>query len=316
MATGQPSILEESARGQVEPAAAGAVGFVGLGVMGEPMCLNLARKSGRSVVSYDPMVASTQRLAESGVEPTESVAAVAERAEVIFLALPSGRQVEDVIRGDGGILDLLRPGMVVVDLGTSPLQLTRELAALVAERGATFVDAPVARTRAAAEQGELSIMVGGDEETLARIRPLLECMASDITYCGGTGSGQVVKILNNMVLFATGAALAEALALGRRAGVDGKVLFDALSRGSADSFALRNHGLKAILPNEFPSRSFSTIYARKDLSYALEIGKFFSLAMPSAENIERLFNAAIDAGYGEKYWPVVARIIDREPLDL
>ena len=164
-----------------------------------------------------------------------------------------------------------RPGQIVVDLGTSPVDSTRALAAEFAQRGATFIDAPVARTRAAAEAGTLAVMVGSDAQVFERVRPLIATFASDITHCGPVGCGQVVKILNNMVLFETVVAISEAKAIGERAGVDPALLFHALSKGSADSFALRNHGLKAVLPGEFPERAFSVEYARKDLAYALQL---------------------------------------------
>src|SRR3546814_12426789 len=116
-------------------------------------------------------------------------------------------------------------------------------------------------------------MVGATEAAFKHIQPLLSCFASDITHCGAVGAGQVVKILNNMVLFITVAGLSEALAIGRKAGVKGDVLFGALSRGSADSFALRTHGLTAVLPNAFPTRSFTTDSALKDLSYAIDLAQ-------------------------------------------
>ena len=132
------------------------------------------------------------------------------------------------------------------------MDLTRTLAARFAAQGIAYADAPVARTRFAAERGELSVMAGADAETFARIEPYLRCFATDVLHCGPVGTGQVVKLMNNMVLFETGAAIAEALAIGRRSGVAPEVLLEALSRGSADSFALRNHGKNAMLPRAYP----------------------------------------------------------------
>jgi 3-hydroxyisobutyrate dehydrogenase len=114
-------------------------------------------------------------------------------------------------------------------------------------------------------------MVGGNAEVFAAIEPLLACCGTNITCCGLVGSGQVVNILNNMVVVETVVALSKALAIGRRAGVNGAVLFDTLAKGSADSFALRNHGIRAVLPDLFPGQAFSAAYARKDLAYALEL---------------------------------------------
>jgi 3-hydroxyisobutyrate dehydrogenase len=127
-----------------------------------------------------------------------------------------------------------------------------------------------------------------------------------VTRCGDVGAGQVTKILNNMVLFETVNALAEAVAVAKRSGVDPALLLNTLSKGSADSFALRNHGMKAIVPGHFPERAFSTEYAQKDLSYALELVK-----LRGAELVAEVLQEAIDAGSGGAYFPVIARHLDR-----
>jgi 3-hydroxyisobutyrate dehydrogenase-like beta-hydroxyacid dehydrogenase len=159
------------------------------------------------------------------------------------------------------------------DLGTSSVSQTRDFAGQLQARGAAWADAPIARTRQAAQDGTLSVMVGATPAHYAAIEPLIRCFATDVTLCGDVGAGQVTKILNNMVLFETVNALSEAVAVAKHNGVDPKLLLDALSKGSADSFALRNHGMKAIVPGNFPERAFSTEYALKDLSYALELAR-------------------------------------------
>jgi 3-hydroxyisobutyrate dehydrogenase len=145
----------------------------------------------------------------------------------------------------------------------------------------------------------------------ARIEPLLLCMGREVTHCGGVGNGQAVKILNNMVLFQTVNALAEALALGRRAGVEPVLLFDALSKGSADSFALRNHGMKALLPGLYPERAFSVAYAAKDNGYALELGRETGVRLRGAALLAAVLEEARAAGLGDAYWPVIAKVVDR-----
>ncbi len=285
------------------------IGFVGLGVMGEPMCRNLAAKSGAVVVAFDRETAPMQRLAEHGVRGAASLREVVDGTDVVFLSLPSGEVVRDLSRQPQGLLALVRSGQIVVDLSTSPVDLTRELASEFAARGATLIDAPVARTRAAAEAGKLSVMVGGEPEQFARVKPLIATFASDITLCGPVGCGQVVKILNNMVLFETVVALSEARLIGERAGVDPGLLFDTMSKGSADSFALRNHGLKAIVPGEFPERAFSVEYARKDLRYAIELARRTGVEANGAQTVDRWFVRAVDAGDGGRYFPVISRLM-------
>jgi 3-hydroxyisobutyrate dehydrogenase-like beta-hydroxyacid dehydrogenase len=286
-----------------------AVGFIGLGVMGEPMCRNLARRSARPVLGYDVAVEPLERLRPDGVTVARSVREVAEQAGVIFLSLPSGAAVEAVCGGADGIVASARAGQTLVDLGTSPVALARALADDLAARGAAFADAPVARTRAAAIEGTLSIMVGAEAATFRRIEPLLATMASDITHCGGPGAGQLVKILNNMVLAQTVVALAEALATARRSGVDGKLLFEAFAKGSADSFALRNHGMKALLPGDFPVRAFSVDYMLKDIRYALDLARDAGIDLAGARTALARLEAAAAAGFGEEYWPALYRLI-------
>jgi len=289
------------------------LGFIGLGVMGEPMCRNLAAKSGCRVIGFDLTAGPLERLAADGVIPAHSVRQVADPADVIFLSLPSGAEVEAVCAGDGGLVAMARAGQTIVDLGTSPVALARSLAERFAANGAGFADAPVARTREAAIAGTLSIMVGAAEETFRRIRPLLDAMASDVTHCGGPGAGQLVKLLNNMVLAQTVVALAEALATARRAGVDAKLVFETLGKGSADSFALRNHGMKALLPGVFPERAFSTEYMLKDVRYALDTAREAGLDLRGARNALAVLEETVAAGYGKAYWPALYEVVDRLP---
>jgi len=287
---------------------ADALGFIGTGVMGEPMCRNLAARSGRPVLAWDPSPAPLERLRAQGVQVAASAVDLAQRSQVLFLCLPGGAQLESLC--ESVLLPAARRGLTVVDLGTSGVGRTKDLAAKFAARGAEYADAPIARTRAAAEQGTLSITVGATPAVFARLEPLLRCLGSDVTHCGGVGSGQAVKILNNMVLFQTVNALAEALALGRRAGVEPALLFDALAKGSADSFALRNHGMKAMLPGAFPERAFSVEYAAKDNGYALELGRETGVRLRGAELLATLLQEAREAGFGAAYWPAIARIVE------
>ena len=284
------------------------LGFIGLGVMGEPMCRNLALCSGRSVIAFDQDSAPLNRLAKIGVLAAKTVQEVG-AAEIVFLSLPHGDAVSAVCLGKEGLLLQLDAGSTLVDLGTSPVALTREIALLAMERSVAFADAPVARTRAAAEAGTLSIMVGAAASIYTRLEPLLRHMGEDITHCGDVGAGQTVKIMNNMVLFQTVSALAEALHIARRSGVDPQVLFETLAKGSADSFALRNHGMKALLPEIFPTLAFSARYALKDNDYALALAEVAGVKAEGAELVARRLQETIDAGYGDDYFPVLSRLL-------
>jgi 3-hydroxyisobutyrate dehydrogenase len=284
------------------------IGFIGLGVMGEPICHNLLVKSGARVIAFDLSPEPLRRLREEGAVVAASVAEVVNKSDLVFLCLPSAKHVRSVFDGDG-ILKNIRKDQVVVDLGTSSVKQTRDFAGQLQAKGASWADAPIARTRQAAQDGTLSVMVGAAGELFAAIEPLIRCFATDVTNCGGTGAGQVTKILNNMVLFETVNALAEAVAVAKRSGVDPALLLDTLSKGSADSFALRNHGMNVIVPGNFPERAFSTEYALKDLSYALELAADAGIKIRGAELIGMVLQEAIDAGSGGAYFPVIAKHI-------
>ncbi|MBX3664398.1 MAG: NAD(P)-dependent oxidoreductase [Burkholderiales bacterium] len=274
--------------------------------MGEPMCRNLVLKSDRPVMAFDLNKEPLTRLAADGVEAAPDVASVIAESDVVLMSLPSGRALEAI---SAEALAGACEGRTYIDLSTSPVPLTRKLEADFARCGAAYLDAPVARTREAAIAGTLSIMVGGDQAVFDRMLPLFRCLATDVTYCGAAGAGQAVKILNNMVLFQTVMALSEALAIGRSTGLDGKLLFETMAKGSGDSFALRNHGLKSMIPGIFPERAFSVEYARKDLRYALELAAAAGLDADSANLVDRTFERAIAAGFGDQYHPVISRII-------
>jgi 3-hydroxyisobutyrate dehydrogenase-like beta-hydroxyacid dehydrogenase len=282
------------------------LGFIGLGVMGEPICRNIATKSALRTLAYDMSRAPLGRLGREGIIAAADAAEVAQEADTIFLSLPGGREVEAVVTE---ILARARQGQTIVDLSTTPVALTRRLAGLAAALGVAYADAPVARTRAAAQAGTLSIMVGAPATLFARIQPLLAHAASEVTHCGEVGCGQIAKIMNNMVLAQTVVALSEALAIGTAAGIEGRVLFETLSKGSADSFALRNHGMKAILPGDFPHQAFSTAYMMKDLDCALALAKESGVEAQGADLARGLLERALAAGFRDEYFPVVSRMI-------
>ena len=282
------------------------IGFIGLGVMGEPMCGHLARRGGKPVLAHDLREEPLRRLAEQGVTAA-TVAEIAQRTDLILLSLPDGKAVQSVI---AALEPRLQAGQCVVDTSTSGVAMTREIGARLAARGIGFADAPVARTREAAAKGELSIMVGADDAVFAHVQPILQTMGTDVTPCGPVGCGQVVKILNNMLVFQNTAALAEAIAIGRRNGVPPDVLLPAVALGSGDSFVLRSHGMKSMLPRVFPERAFSTRYAMKDLSYALEMADAAGLEVPGARLAMQRLRETERQGHGDEYHPVVLTVID------
>ena len=282
------------------------IGFIGLGVMGEPMCGHLARRSGKTVLAHDLNAAPLGRLAEYGVKaatPKE----LAAQCQIVLFTLPDGKAMQAVV---AELEPHLRPGQCIVDTSTSSVAATREIGARLEAKGILFADAPVARTREAASRGELSIMVGASDSTFEYVRPILETMGSDVSHCGPIGCGQVVKILNNMLVFQHTAALAEAIALGRRNGVPADVLLPIMSVGSGDSFVLRNHGMKSMVPRNYPERAFSVRYSIKDLSYALEMAADAGIDLKAANLTMERLKLAEAQGHGDQYHPVVLEVID------
>jgi len=288
------------------------IGFIGLGVMGEPICRNLVRKAGVPVTAFDMQTEPLTRLAAEGAQRAASMAELVASVDIVFLCLPSGEVVHQIAHQPGGLLASMRDGQVLVDLSTSSVDTTRALAEAFAQQGVAFADAPLARTRAAAEAGTLSVMVGAEAELFERLRPLIATFATEITLCGGVGCGQVVKILNNLVLFETVLALAEAKLIGERAGVDPTLLFDTLSKGSADSFALRSHGMKSMLPGDFPERAFSVRYARKDLGYAMKLAQAAGVEASAAQTVNDFYDRAIATGLGDLYHPVISQLVGKK----
>ncbi len=264
------------------------------GVMGEPMCRNLARKSGRRILAFDRAPEPLARLREHGVVAARTLADLGGCA-VIFMALPSGRHVEAVCDGADGLLAAVRPGTSwwISDLARGPDAHPRgslRRAGGPLRRCADRTDA------AGAEDGTLSIMVGASGPDFDELRPLLGALATDITHCGPVGSGQIVKILNNMVLVETVAALSEALTLARRAGPTGRCCSKRCRRArpTASPAQPRDEGRAAW---GLPERAFSTEYARKDLSYALALGRELGVDVPGATLADDLLRRASEAGY-------------------
>lgn len=285
-----------------------ALGFIGVGAMGQGMCRNLARKSGCAVLACDVDPASVERLADAGVEPA-GMKDLRSRAGTVFLSLPSIKEVEDVCLGAD---PLVAPGSrvrTIVDMSTSDVPRTRTLARQLAEHGVRFLDAPVARSREAANNGTLLITVGGPAGLLEEVAPWLRCMGSDIVHCGDVGAGQVVKIMNNMVLLSTVNALAEAMAIAEAAGVDKTMLAGVLKLGSADSFALRLTGEKYLARDEFPEKLFPVSYALKDLRLALSLARQSRVEPAVAQSTAALLEQAQARGYGANYYPVIYRLL-------
>ena len=288
-----------------------ALGFIGLGVMGGSMCRNLAAGSGLTVLVHDDNPEIYASGLSDGMVAAGTVASVARDSGIIFLSLPGEAETRAVCLAEGGLLAAAREGQIIVDCSTVPVSLTRELAAAFATRGAAYVDAPVAGTAQSVVTRKISIMVGAEDRVFARLEPFLDRMADRVQHCGTSGNGTTTKLLLNMVIAQSVVALAEALALGREAGLDGGQLYEAFRHG-CDSFVLRQHGMTSLLLGNFPEGKFPTRYMLKDLGYVLELQDALEMKLDGMVLTHDLLNRSMAAGHGDAYWPALIKVIGQD----
>ena len=271
------------------------VGFIGLGIMGRPMALNL-RRAGFELAVHARRSESMAPLAAAGATTWGSPAEVARQADVIFTMVGDTPDVEQVILGPGGVSAGARSGAVVVDMSTISAAATRTIAERLRAQGVAMLDAPVSGGEVGAIDGTLSIMVGGEVPDFDRVRPLLEVMGRNIVHVGGSGAGQVCKSCNQIVVGATIAGVAEAILLARASGVDPARVRAALLGGFAASRILEVHGQRMIDGNFAPG--FKARLHQKDMRIVGEAAFELGLALPSAAAIAQYLNALVGQGGG------------------
>ena len=272
------------------------VAFVGLGAMGRHLAANVAR-AGHTVRGYDarPDALAGETL-PAGLSVVGSLPEALEGAECLVTSLPDTPQVEEVVLGEGGALETLGSGAVVVDMSTISPVATRRMADRLAEAGIAFLDAPVSGGVRGATEGTLTIMVGGDELSFRRVRPLLSAMGKTITHFGASGNGQVVKLCNQVVCTMHIQAVCEAIALARAAGVDVEAMRGALMGGAAASWIMDNLGPLIVAKDDRPN--FRIELQAKDLRLAEELAASLNLPLPGASLVTSLYRAALANGDG------------------
>jgi 2-hydroxy-3-oxopropionate reductase len=284
------------------------VGFVGLGIMGAPMALNLM-KAGFPMTVWARRAESMKALLERGANGAKSPAAVAAQSEVVFTMVSDTPDVEEVVLGADGIVHGAKPGTVVVDMSTISPVATRAMAARLRAQGVEMLDAPVSGGDVGAIAGTLSIMVGGKAEVFERVKPLFECMGKNIVLIGDNGAGQVAKACNQIVAAVALEGVAEALTLARRNGVDAVKVREALLGGFAWSKVLEVHG-RRMLERDFRP-GFKAKLHRKDLKIVTDTAAHFGLTLPQSALIAQHLNALVGLGYGEDDSAGVVRVIER-----
>lgn len=273
-------------------------GFIGLGVMGRPMAKRLT-KAGINLTVFDMVPEAVAELMALGAAAAKSAAEVAAAAAVIFTSLPNSAIFKAVMSGEGGVMTGIKPGALAVDLSSVEPQVSRQLAEVLATKGCTMLDAPVSGGVSGAEAGTLTIMVGGRTEDLERAKPLLGHLGNKIFHVGGQGAGQAIKLVNNLLLGINMAAVAEALTLGTKLGLEAQTMLDIISQSSGSSYALTAKAEKFILPGKFDP-GFTINLQYKDLELAVSTAKSLTYPLPMGNQAQQIYETARAKGQGRE----------------
>ncbi|WP_343055097.1 NAD(P)-dependent oxidoreductase [Azospirillum oleiclasticum] len=286
------------------------VGVIGLGLMGRPMARNLAR-AGAGLVVHSRSPGPVEELAHEGMEPAADPAGVAAGTDTVILMLTDSAAVEAVVEGPRGLLEGLRPGALVIDMGTTAVPATRRLAVRVAEAGCAWVDAPVSGGTVAAEAGTLTVMAGGADADVERAMPLFRALGARITHVGGTGTGQVAKAANQVIVGLTIGAVAEALALARAAGADPARVRDAIRGGFAESRILELHGGRMV-SGDFTPGARATVQL-KDMRQAEQLAAELGVTLPAVSLGRELYESLVGRGDGGLDHAALYRLFETSP---
>ncbi|MEI7446648.1 MAG: NAD(P)-dependent oxidoreductase [Burkholderiales bacterium] len=278
------------------------IGFIGAsGLMGHGMAKNLLAKGHPLALTVHRNRERVADLLAAGATEAPSPAALAAQCDIVFLCVTGSPQVEAVVTGADGLLSTKRPGLTIVDCSTSEPDATSRLRALAAEAGAHFVDAPLARTPVEAEQGRLNVMVGADDETFARLEPVIRRFAENVFHVGGPGAGHVIKLLNNFIGQAICTATAEAFAVGRRAGIDPQRLVELVSAGAVNSGMFQ--AMAKTLSGDLAGLKFELDNARKDIRYYTHLAEGLAVPTVVGEAVHQSLALASALGHGRKFVP-------------
>ncbi|MCP1316084.1 MULTISPECIES: NAD(P)-dependent oxidoreductase [unclassified Halomonas] len=294
------------------------IGFIGLGLMGGYMASNILA-AGYPLKAFDPKAVAVDALVTKGAEGGENAAELGRDCSIVFLCVPTSEHVEQVIDGDNG----LRAGakaagnaLIIVDCSTSQPTVTRRLAESLADDGITLVDAALGGTPTQAESGQLQAIVGSDDETLARLRPVLETWAGKILHCGGVGTGHTMKLLNQFLAMSYGAVFSEALTIGAKAGISPQV-FDSVIRGSRMDSGFYQTFFQYVLERDRNAHRFTLANAGKDIRYVAALADALEVKADVAHAVSDLYASALAQGDGDKFVPELSDIVaSRHQLSL
>ena len=282
-----------------------SLGFIGVGTIGGPMAARLVG-AGHALVVHDLAADAIARLVAGGARAADSVTALAQACEVVFLSLPGPPQV-------AAVMDALlaAPGAVrtVVDLSTNALALNRELAARAAAQGIAYLDAPVSGGKVAAKDGTLAVMVGGDEAAFTLVKPLIECFAKHIFHLGASGAGTLAKLVNNQIFLCASVLIQEGFVMGAKAGMDPSTLLEVLKVSSAGSLVAR---APLLLARRFEQDIFALSIAAKDVTLALESGAAVGASMPATAAALGVYREALAQGLGHEDFYATVKVLEQQ----
>jgi 2-hydroxy-3-oxopropionate reductase len=283
------------------------VGFVGLGIMGKPMATNLM-DAGYKLTVHNRSPEKANELGEAGATVAKSPKEVAENTDIIITMLPDSPQVSEVVAGEGGVLEGITEGSLVIDMSTISPVVTEELSEAIKEKGASMLDAPVSGGDVGAIEGTLSIMVGGEEADFRKAKPLFEAMGKTITHVGPVGAGQVTKAANQVVVALTIEAVCEALVLGSAGGVAPEKVLEVLSGGLAANKVMEVKREK-FLSHKFEPGFRSELH-HKDLGIALAAGREYGVVLPVTAIVDQMLLAMRKKGWGGEDHSALLRVIE------
>ena len=284
------------------------IGFIGLGIMGEPMCRNLM-KAGYACTVNTRTKSRAEKILSEGAVWSDSPKDTAGKSDVIITIVTDTPDVEKVILGEDGIIEGINPGSVVIDMSTISPSATRNMAAALKEKDADMLDAPVSGGDTGAIAGTLSIMVGGKQDVFDRCLPVFEAMGKNINLIGDHGAGQMTKLCNQVAVSVANLAMAEALILAAKAGLDMEKMLAAISGGAAGSWQLTNLAPRIIKRDFDPG--FMVKLQQKDLRLVLGAASELGLGLPGASLAHQLFNAIEAAGEGDEGTQALVKSLER-----
>jgi 3-hydroxyisobutyrate dehydrogenase len=281
------------------------IGFIGIGVMGKSMALNLLKADYR-LFAYDLNPKALEELKQKGAAIGKSSKEVAGQSDVIITMLPNSDDVEKVILGENGVMEGIRGASIVIDMSTIDPSVSRRISQILQSRNIKMLDAPVSGGPPGAAAGTLSIMVGGDENVFRKCEDIFKAMGKSIFHCGPNGNGSIVKCVNNLLTGTYAIASAEALALGVKAGVDFKTLFDVISVSTGQNVFIKTAGPAKAFKGDFEP-GFMANLMHKDLGIAVALAKEQGVPLPVGALSHQMFSYIKASGLGKKDWTITIK---------